>query len=802
LLLEDHLKECSSCRKALEALKQGESHLPEAKSAVSTSKIKHFPFKLRHVWAIAAAILLVAGLTQWKAAYQYVILDSTALATVKSIEGTLYQVNENNTQPVSASAVIGSGQIIRTAKNSRALMQLADGSLVEMAPRSEFALAKKWDGLGVQLARGQIIVQAAKQHGGHLYVTTEDCKVSVIGTIFAVNSGLKGSRISVLEGQVRVAQANQVATLNPGEQVTTNDALGKTAIANEVAWSRDVARYLSFVQALKAVRDQVEQAGLLPGLRYSSRLLELVPADTVFYGAIPNVSRAMGESYRLFEQRMQENETLREWWTSAVQAKGGDAALKDAFNRIQGVGQYLGDELVVSMSTAPLLLAEVKQPEALRSQINLEIAQITQQAGGKPVVQWFENASAQSQASQDQHQLWLYMDGNILAASPNSQTLQALARQLSLPIATPFSSTNFGTRLKKAYEGGADWLMGVDLANAALRNQHSSGNAAKSSAKNDELARLGFSDLKFLILEHKEAQGHTDNRAMVTFDGPRRGLASWLAAPTPMGTLNFISPEASFVTGFVVKNPALMLDDIFKLAASTSPDAKEKLEAFQAERGINIREDLAAPLGGEFTISIDGPILPKPSWKLVFEVYDPFRLQQALQSLVNLANQEAQKQGKEGVQLTEQQISGRTIYTLNFLAIGTEVHYLLADGYCIAAPSQALLIQALQYHESQTNLAQSNAFKALLPRDGHQNFSGLVYHNLGPVIKPLAEWAGQLSNQNSEIINALSKDTAPSVLYFYGEEDQILVGSTSSLASLGLNLGTLMKSSALRGLPH
>ena len=39
--------------------------------------------------------------------------------------------------------------------------------------------------------------------------------------------------------------------------------------------------------------------------------------------------------------------------------------------------------------------------------------------------------------------------------------------------------------------------------------------------------------------------------------------------------------------------------------------------------------DIFSWRGGEYAFAIDGPILPTPSWKLVFEVNDPAHLQQA-----------------------------------------------------------------------------------------------------------------------------------------------------------------------------
>src|SRR6267142_300248 len=101
-----------------------------------------------------------------------------------------------------------------------------------------------------------------------------------------------------------------------------------------------------------------------------------------------------------------------------------------------------------------------------------------------------------------------------------------------------------------------------------------------------------------------------------------------------MGSLEYVSPDANVVAGFVVKNPAALVDDLLGVLETVSPDLRKKLDQLQAEHGLDIRNDLAAPLGGEFAFAIDGPILPTPSWKMVFEVNDAAHLQQAFEHVV------------------------------------------------------------------------------------------------------------------------------------------------------------------------
>src|SRR5262252_1780267 len=123
-----------------------------------------------------------------------------------------------------------------------------------MRERSQLSLAGARDGIRINLERGSIIVEAAKQRGGHLYVATDDCTVSVVGTVFAVSTGVKGSRVSVLQGEVHVAQQSSAKqSLYPGQQVTTTPTLNKVSIEDEISWSRNLDTHLALLRALADV---------------------------------------------------------------------------------------------------------------------------------------------------------------------------------------------------------------------------------------------------------------------------------------------------------------------------------------------------------------------------------------------------------------------------------------------------------------------------------------------------------------------------------------------------------------------
>jgi hypothetical protein len=143
---------------------------------------------------------------------------------------------------------IAYGEVVRVNGGTGSVLALADGSRVEMRSQSELSLERAADGLRIRLIGGSVIVNAAKQRTGRLYVQTKDVTVSVAGTVFLVEAADDGSRVAVIEGEVHVQQGAVSKKLLPGEQVATISEIKPLPVVEEIAWSRNAAELLSLLQ--------------------------------------------------------------------------------------------------------------------------------------------------------------------------------------------------------------------------------------------------------------------------------------------------------------------------------------------------------------------------------------------------------------------------------------------------------------------------------------------------------------------------------------------------------------------------
>ncbi len=772
LIVQDHLRECMACQ----------THSSHAGSVLawrdSAAAQKPTANHLRR-YAAAAALLVSAGIGSFVYRDYFLSAPAGSRATVQSMDGSLYLIASSGQRPLSAGQEIGENQWIRTPRGSHAMIQLRDGSVVEMRERSEFAVTMNRTDTTVHLERGAVIVQAAHRRTGHLYVDASDCFVSVTGTVFAVDRGTKGSRVSVVEGEVKVQRGAAQDVLHSGDQIATNPAMAPIAVKDEIAWSRNLDRHLALLKEFSVLKQNLSSVRL-PGLRYESRLLALVPHNTVLFASIPNYGQVLSEANQMLQDRIQQSPVLRDWWQNNGGAKA-NPSVNDIIERVRLFSSYLGGEIVLSASLNTnnrmgfVVMAEIQKP-GLREFVEAEM-----KSHGGPPLRILTSAADLAGAQNGAGGTQILIDGNIIALSVDADSLRSLSARVHDPQPGGFSGTPYRQRISDAYREGAGLLFTADLQRIA---------SVAPSGPREVLNRTGANSLKYLVFEQKEIVGKTENRAVVSFNGLRQGIASWLAAPAPMGSLTFVSSEATVAASFVIKNPSQVLDDLIAMASAKDPNFTQEFAALEGKLGIHFREDLANTLGSDATIALDGPALPSPSWKVSVEVNDPARLQQTIERLIPEVNSQAQQHGKKGVELSTIQSNGRTVYVLKSLDNPLlEPAYTFLDGYLIIASGTPVLNRAIRTHDNGNSLNRSNRFTSLLPTDGQTNFSALVYYNLGNLAGTVADVldaAKAVTSEQKQAIKDLANSSKPTLIYAYGQQDQIQIATTGGVFGMGL----------------
>jgi hypothetical protein len=778
MLFDDHTHACVACRHALERARDGER---QTTFRLETKRPNSATSSMAWRWGMAAAG--VAAVAVATVAFNLGVLPGQhpVRAAVETVDGSLYAGSGAEMRLIPVGYEIRNGDEIRTAKGSRAVVRLLDGSLIEMGERSDLSVSRAWKGTTIHLDGGQVIVQAAKQRTGRLYVATDDGLVSVKGTIFSVNHGIKGSRVAVIEGVVRVDYGETTTDLNAGDEATSSPNVAKVPIQSEIAWSKNSAKYLALLGDFAVLQKQFA-AIPGPGLRYSSELLPYVPENTVVYAAIPNLANTLGEASRLFEDRLQQSPALRDWWKQ--QQKGNGPKLQDVLNQVKTFSGYLGDEVVIAVGktgqtyTAPVVLAKVKESglEGFIQSAGRKLSSNPSQAALQTVRNPWAVTPGPGQP------LLVYVSNDLMIASSDLAELQHAVMRTQQENTNAFAATPFYQQIARSYEQGAEWLFCVDMEQIVAQHVQAGSNLPE-----------GIADVRYLTMEHREVGGKTESHADLMFASERQGVASWLAAPASMGSLEFVSPDASMVTSAVIKNPRSIIEEVFKMIGSGDAQFAEHLDEFETKAGVNVLNDIAAPLGGEVTMAFDGPMLPTPRWKLIFEVYDPATLQSTIAKLVDSFNREATTEGR-AMQLAQHQVGSRTYFVISDPNHpNSEVDYTFVDDYLIAAPDVTTISRAIQSREAGYTLAKSSGFQALLPNDGYTNFSAIFYHNIGPVVGPLAaqlKSSGALTRQQQQSVDALTANSAPGLIYAYGEPDRIVVASNTGF--MGFDLGTLL----------
>jgi hypothetical protein len=782
LLIEAHIRDCSACRRRF---KGGSGATVLDWSAPKARRVFAWHPQV-FGWASASAIALMVTIFFVYRAYWQV--PPGVCAEVQSIDGAAYRISDTGDHRLSPGETLGEGEILRTSGGGHAVLRLTDGSTIEVNERSVVGVGARGHDMTVSLENGAVIVQAAKRTSGHLYVKTPDCRVAVTGTVFSVNSGLKGSRVAVLQGSVHVLHAGIDTLAAAGNQVTTNDNLSPEPVSEQIAWSHDRDKYLALLAQFAILRQQIEQIPF-PQPRFSSDLLGRVPTNTSLYISVPNLGDFLSEANQTFHDQLKQSPALEEWWNSGHENNMAD--LDALVDKIHQMSKYLGDEIIIvgsrqTKNSGFAIIADVKQgglDDLLKEQFPA--------SNSKPGITVLDQHSLSSAnaTSQGGRGGYAVVREHEAIFSNNIATLALMNAQLNAGT-SGFASNGFGQQISAAYGRGAGIILAADL-HQMIGNQTKQMHATKRV--NQMVEKSGIENVSYLIAEHREVNGQPENRVDLQFSGARQGVVSWLAAPAPIGSLNFVTPNAAIAVAALSKDPKAIADDLIAMAVPSGDSQENGFTEAEEKLQINFREDLAANLGGDFLLALDGPVLPTLSWKAVIEVNDSDRLEQTLERMTEAIRKQATAKTPHSITIEPSDTGGQRYYLVHDTVTGNIVaQYTYANGYMIVAPSRASLIQALQAYSTGNSLANSAAFKPLLPKDANENYSAVAYQNLSPVLTSLLT---QVSGDAADAVRKLAADSRPTAICARGEESRIEAASDSHLFGFDfLTLETLIHS--------
>jgi type IV pilus assembly protein PilA len=546
--------------------------------------------------------------------------------------------------------------------------------------------------------------------------------------------------------------------------------------------SRDFEKFPGLLPELAQLLTKLQQNVQSPTPRNESRLLPLLPDSTMAYTALPNYGGAVHQALATFHQELQESAVLRDWWAHG-QATASAPKIEQFLEQFEQLHQFLGDEIVLSGSMDPehksgrlLVLAEIRKPG-----LDTFLQQwITQSGGAAQVgVQVFDQQQFDKLSVPPKKDLLVLVRPDFVIATTDLDTLRSFTTRLNGGNQL-FAATPFGKRVAQEYQGGATLLAAADV--QKILSQVLAGQKKDEQAK---FQQSGFADMQYAVWKQAKVGTQSVSQGELAFTGPRHGAAAWLASPTPLGSLSFVSPSAMLAFSLVLSSLPQIFDDIKQLSGPAQTNTFAAIDGGQKALNLSLKDDLLGQLSGEFTVEVDSVSSTQPSGKIIFKVNDAARLQKTLTTLLALAQipVENLNQGQPNQSQPNQGQLAYHVLRVGNLGGAMTAAYAFVDGYWIIASKPEILLEAVQLHSTNDSLLNSQKFVAAFPAGSSQppKASALVYQDSGATFGLQMH---ALSPELADSVAQFAQATPPSIVRVYGEESAIREQSNS--ASFGI----------------
>jgi len=558
------------------------------------------------------------------------------------------------------------------------------------------------------------------------------------------------------------------------------------AKTEEDAWIAEAGKHRELIAAVTKLVKRWRAEVQFPPARSESRLLPLLPPTTAAYLAYPNLGEALHQAMVVFRQERETSPALRAMWEKKEVAEAGPK-IEDVLERVYRLSQYLGDEVVISgdlegREPKLLIVAEVKKP-GLKEALEETVSALSGTAGPRVIVFDPEELEMAKDRKPGIEPVVLVRK-DYVAAALDVPTLRRFSESVDAG-ARRFAKEPFGMRVAEAYRGGVMTVGAADLGTLV-------GLIPIPDAKSRAVfERTGFADMKYLVWAHRHGEGRDRAEMELSFTGPRHGVASWLAGPGPMGSLDYVSPDALFAAAVLLKSPAQMFDDAREIARASNENAFAGVDAMEQMLEIKWKDDLLSLLSGEFAVEVDSIEESAPKWRAMARVSDAEHLQKTIVKLLALS--------KLAPEATEER--GVTYYRVIGPPGGkkTEVDYAFVDGYLIAGPSREIVAEAAGAHGGSGSVGKSKGLEEM--RAGHpEGFSAVSYQHpgktaLGGMAQKVPELAELLAAAEGGEGSAMGSLTAePAVVRGSGSTAGMGMAAAAGLLVGAIAIPNLMRS--------
>jgi hypothetical protein len=316
--------------------------------------------------------------------------------------------------------------------------------------------------------------------------------------------------------------------------------------------------------------------------------------------------------------------------------------------------------------------------------------------------------------------------------------------------------------------------------------------AADEDAPPVELAAM--MGVKYVFLEQRAPAGAEENEATFTFQGPRTGMASWLADAGSGGAAEYLPADALLAGSVSTREPWQLFEELTAQITKAEPEFATGLASLDEKLGAGFVQNLTSALGTEAALAVTGLSTSGPTWMLTAVANNPWIIDSSVLKLVEAFNAELgpDEQAKRIV-LQQESVGGRTWNTLKPGGLPLGITWTYDAGYLVAASDRAIAERAIATRIGGSQLLWSPNFLGQLPSSAGLHPSAFAWLNTRGTFATLSPLAP------SPALAELMAARDPILVVFDGSTEQIHAASRTRISGLIMDLMLIERLSQATG---